>query len=554
MEPRDPGTRPTPDEPSAPPESAATWEEGDRERRLRALRELAHQQLSATSAARPAQASPAGPASTSATPPAASSARPAAPSLAPSRSRRRRQPLWLGGALALLAAVVVIAGVVIIRGRSAPTVAKAVGPTLSINPANDVIACPVDAEWSPNSAYIAMLGYRSQCPGAGEAPSVSGQLNIYDAASGQLVTSAPLDQQILSQAAKTIAAALPSATIFSPYIDYTGLLWSPDSSSLEATFAILNLAYTFPAPNAYYTANATPQPTPAVAGVWISGHLGPGPSFGAGRTLATPFTLGTDPLLRPAIEWDLSQNRLVSANVSLPPALGYAWGSNGALFERDPVAPDQAPAPIRTPQISTPDGGAYFTIWQPAELEQGQIFTQTSTAGQPPEIQGKPVPNLYLWYSNFPILSPDGRYLITPATYGGRLIIPGQPEVPLSALKTTGQDQAALLPFHDTAQQHLFPQQTGATLAWRADGDVLAALVGPAQRGAHINLYSCASGKLLRSISVPPQANSEAELSLSFLGPSANNIYLRWSPDGAHLLLYNPYGDTKIDVWSITGL
>lgn len=555
MEPADSGTRPAPDEPNAPPESAPTWAAGDRERRLRALRELAHQQLNATSSARPAQPPPGGAPSSPAAPPTASSPRPAAPSLAPRRPHRRRPPLWLAGALALLAIVVVAAGVVVFRGRIAPAVAKHPAgpalPALSINPANDLIACSVDAEWSPNSAYIAMLGYRGQCPGIDDPQSVSGQLDIYDAASGQLFTSSQLDQQILAQASSAIAAVLPSANIFGPYIDYTGLLWSPDSTFLAVTFAILDQNYMFPAPNEY--SGNTPQPTPAIAGVWTSGHLSPNSSFGAGRVLVTPFTLGVDPLRRPAIEWDLTQNRLVSTDVSPPPALGYVWSSDGSIVGRDLVAPSQAPAPVSTPQIGTPDGGAYFSIWQPADVEQGFTYTQTSPAGQPLVVQGKAVPNLYLWYSDFPAWSPDGRYLVTPATYGGRFIIPGQPDVPLSALKATGQAQAALLPFHDAAQQNLFPQQAGAALAWRPDGGVLAALIGPVQKGARLDLYNCASGVLLRTIAVPPRVGGETVLSLSFLGPNPDGIYLRWSPDGAHLLLYNPYGDGKINVWNVTG-
>lgn len=82
-------------------------------------------------------------------------------------------------------------------------------------------------------------------------------------------------------------------------------------------------------------------------------------------------------------------------------------------------------------------------------------------------------------------------------------------------------------------------------VAWRFDGRVVAASiltsstrdqvnVGPAQ----VRLYDCASGRLLGTLQGQLLPNTQ----------QAGALYLRWAPDGSHLVLLDT-GTGKLTIW-----
>lgn len=114
------------------------------------------------------------------------------------------------------------------------------------------------------------------------------------------------------------------------------------------------------------------------------------------------------------------------------------------------------------------------------------------------------------------------------------LALLGLASAPLLPIRDEGM-AAALQRFHDTS---LNPnaQYTPVNFAWRPDGSQVAVEgVIPESNGADpqvkdfaVRIYDCASGKLLKTL----------PLMLSFVTMNNVTTFLRWSPDGSHLLLY----------------
>lgn len=457
----------------------------------------------------------------------------------------------------LLAVVVIVAGVVVLRGTRSSTAVT--GPraklTLSITPR--VVACPVDVEWSPDGTRIAMLGYPGWCPGTNPSQAItSGELDIYDATSGQLIASSNLDANILPKGNITLGQPTTDPTthsVFDPFIAYTGLIWSPNSKYLAVPFVVLNQPYFWFSPDRGTT--GVPLSTPTWAGVWLTGYATDSAGLGFGQALTTKTTLDLNQMQRPAMEWDLTEGNLFPGSVSLPPALAYTWHADGTLSAIGPLAANQAPPAAGTlGSVGSPSGSQVVSIWQSGEVSQGQIIppppsTPTNSLPTP-----TPVPNLHMWYTNYALWSPDGRYLITPAYYGGRVAIPGESTPSLTDLKATGQDQAAVLPARGAAMRQVLRQYPeGGWLAWRPDGKVLAALVGTGH-GFGIVLYDCASGAQLTTFTFKQPSSPIFDINTYGLGPDPDSIYLRWSPNGKRLLLFNGFDTARLDVWNFSGL
>lgn len=150
--------------------------------------------------------------------------------------------------------------------------------------------------------------------------------------------------------------------------------------------------------------------------------------------------------------------------------------------------------------------------------------------------------------------SSDGKYLLADSSLEGwRIAITGLPAPDSATLVKVGMAGAPVLPvrdaglaaalhsYHDVSL-NLDAQFTAVNLVWSPDGKRLAVEAPvPAMTGQKlpkisdfaIRLYDCANGKELATLTPDLQL---AQVSTGF----QVTPFLRWSPDGSHLLVDNP--------------
>jgi hypothetical protein len=395
--------------------------------------------------------------------------------------------------------------------------------------------CLVDAAWSPRGQRAALLGYEQRC-----APIEygAGLVGIYDANSGKLLARLHPDAAILRALDGPSGKVGPSATgNGAPVILYQHVLWSADGRHLALTFD------SFPAPG-------PPPALPTQPVAMQSGALVMDPNGKDARVVIPPQNTGVSSQAPLYAEWDLERGTLLSAGEAqpesrgdqllppllFPPAPAYTWGANGTL--RPEAASghsktETASAAARGP-IGNPDGGASFTLWQPGWVGLlASPFARDATSNEP---------DVYVWYTIFTAWSPGGRYLADSIVLGGRLQRVGQPPAGKTTLAAVGASQWPLLAPRDAGLRQVLAALPPATsgnvavyaVAWRPDGRVLAAYqaFGESTSGhpapLTVNLYDCATGRLLASLT--PQHGTSGL-------PTHVLPFLRWSPDGSHLLL-----------------
>ncbi len=432
-------------------------------------------------------------------------------------------------------------------------------------PRADGLDCPQDVQWSPDGSRVVMLGYRLHClpdlmipaynvpPGPermrrDDAPNtllsvrpvdqpLTGLALVYDTRSGKLV--AQIQPDIVIQQRYPIPASVQNdyASINErPQLEiaYTHALWLPDGKTLAITFTTF---VPFGPPPAQIYAGAV-WPGTAVQGVVLTELSGTNM-----RVLAqtAPYPGPNGPL-----EWDLTMGKLVDLQpslastfplASLAPAQTYAWGPNGALDIAQPLRRSAAPVSLAPAPIGAPDGGMSFTLWQPGVA----TFSTVTTADIPPRA----------WMADFAALSPDGRYLLDSASIDANVQLAGDVSAGLSAphWPSLAVHDAGFQTFWTQtaadAQAHQLGDET-AYAAWRPDGKILAVQWSlgndPLNPQSHqIRLYDCATGKQLVTLvplgtGLPTDQDGEPN-------------QLRWSPDGAHLFLY----DTRLGTVTIWG-
>jgi hypothetical protein len=360
----------------------------------------------------------------------------------------------------------------------------------------DGLACLVDAQWSPDSSLIAVLGYQRDCPGVNGVPGI---LNIYNAHSGKLVAQWQTDDTILSIlnpspispriAVSSFGAATPKSVNEGENkgidFNYSRVLWSPGGQRLAITFSTI----------------MQQQPLPALLLMDVDGeHI---------ELMLQPQNNANEL----PIEWDLGSGMAVPFK-PVPPALRYRWGTNGTLIP-EMLLSYETMLYIRTPgRVGSPEGENSFTIWQPG------YTALTNISG------------LSVWSTNFGAWSPDGRYLIDGMSQAGLMEPQGHPLPDAQALEQMRMASMPLLPAHDAALLQV--ALTTSVVAWRPDGRILAAF----NYYDAVNLYDCVTGRKI------------ASLPLSFRNePLAGSAaLLRWSPDGSRLLLSSAQGGA-ITLW-----
>jgi hypothetical protein len=360
----------------------------------------------------------------------------------------------------------------------------------------DGIACLVDAQWSPDSKSIAILGYQHDCPEGNELPGI---LNFYNASNSKLVAQWQIDDTILNilkpptisseKAVSSFGATQPRRVNDGEGrligFNYSSILWSPDGHRLAVSF----------------TTSMKQQRMHGILLIDVNGQH-------------TQLLLQTQNNAHELpIEWDL-QSRMALPLKAIQLALQYRWGNNGALLPVIKLSNDSAPLVGTTASVGNPDGESSFTIWQPG------YAALTNISGLP------------VWNTNFGAWSPDGRYLIESITQSGLMETQNQPELDAQAQEYLREANMPLMPAHDIALLRV--ATTSSVIAWRSDGRILADF----NYYDAVNLYDCVTGNEIASLHLPFRDQSLA-------GSAA---LLRWSPNGTNLLLSSASGGV-ISLW-----
>lgn len=455
-------------------------------------------------------------------------------SLRPPRSLRSRS--WRV-ALAVILGVAVAGGALsyyALRRSTQPAVST-IHPLL-IQTAQNGIACPQDVAWSPSGTMIAVLGYQQHCPNTAAQSSTypPGQVDIYSAATGtriaQILPYDPIAQNLhLTSPMATSVAHSTSHQI----TQYGHVLWSSDGKLLAISFSVTS------------EMNSAGNLSLVTDGVLLTDVAG---TFS--RTLfhsRSPFEVYSG-------EWNLTTGAYLPIPIDVepyswypvPPAMSYAWDSDGSLaVQGQLLSLISIPSTSPLGPIGNPDGDSSFTVWQPA------IITPIVGTGGNTSIN-------YLYGAHFPAWSPDGSHLILDVDVFD-LLVTDRSRLPSAANLASQRIAArALLPARDKGLTQILadasrtmPGSTGSIqVLWRPDGRIVATPLqpsfsprDPASAAPEVRLYDCATGQLLSTLREPIQPTSQ----------ESTPVYVRWSPDGSHLLLLDSeYG--TLALWSLSQL
>jgi len=472
---------------------------------------------------------------------------------------RRSRVVWQWGALAIVALVAVVAAFTLpnVLHRTTAPQARA----LAITPYADNLACPLDVAWSPNGRLLAVLGFYLTCPNTTSDHMSPGQVNIYDAATGKLVQRFQPDALILHGHGVTLSTQTqlaPNGGGFTPFIGYTAMVWSPDGKRLALPFVALQAPYTIPTTDIGAQSASAAQMT--LVGVLLTDVAGK-----QARVLTAPYRLpavgaGAYAPYRTSVEWDLTAGAPSAPSLTLPAALGYQWGGQGALQPLTSLTTTGAPRRPALAPIGNPIGGKSFTIWQPGIADQAFLPTPPSTtpSATPQPSTPQEAVGVYFWATRFPVWSPDGRYLIAPANYGGRLV-GGAPPTP-ATLTQAEQTQTAVVPTRDAALQSLIQPDAYAPVAWSPDGRLMASVAYVIGGSAGIstekvNLTDCATGRLIKTFTLTVKAQFTPAVGADGLGPASDyGVFLRWSADGSQLAFMDANLGGVITIWGAGAL
>ncbi len=396
-------------------------------------------------------------------------------------------------------------------------------PQLSLNitasrtlmPQTEGFVCLSDSAWSPDSRSIAIVGYGRTCMMDGLANG-TGLVAVYDSKSGKLLARIQPDASVL----QALRAEDPHLQR-SPILNYTQVLWSPHGNRLAVPFTIQ-----FQQTNRSQIVYAT-----AFNGVVVMGE--------DGEHLSVILHSQTRNAI--SAEWNLVQGKafLQPAILAKPtpgattllPAVMYMWGTGGSLIPEQ--FEDAKPAQLVP--IGNPMGGYAFTIWQPGVVILNNVLVDGTA---------EPGPAVYTLESNFGAWSPDGRYLVS-TQVETRLEFSGEPQPTQAALNDLNVSQLPLLQVRDKALQNVLDTLSRPATAtnlfmtsWRPDGNVLA--VYNASTTA-LDVYNCDTGQRIDSLL----------LSAKTIDGNLNGSYfLRWSPNGKHLILFDPAVGSMI-LWNV---
>lgn len=413
-----------------------------------------------------------------------------------------RQKLWRVAGLALTLALVAA----LLFGQQIATFAASAWAAAFPRPPAAAPMCLVDGAWSPTGRQLAILGYQGECGASGR---LAGAVNLYDG-SGRVrqrqIALAPL----LAPAEKTLAR-----NVDTDHIELGQLAWFAGGNRLAVTFML---------PPRSDIGETTTQ-----YGIVVFDPTGADPRMLVRFYEVADLPGSAYPLPDTGVIWDFvtGQATVLSGaltfefwNNPLPLAYQYIWSNTDGLVPDTGVGGEQEALPIGTPL-----GGASFQFWQSGSLT---TLQQTELPYATGDAQA-------LFQTTFVAVSPDGRFVMAPLTMRS----PVSPQL-AGMNPPSPEDRGAppILQARDAALAGIVRQippsaqaqsanSSGIAIAWRPDGAALATL--KPGKNQQVNLYDCATGRLLRSVSTPAQP-------MPFQGTLSG---LRWSPDGRHLLLPN---------------
>ncbi|HEX5441708.1 MAG TPA: hypothetical protein VFW76_12540, partial [Ktedonobacterales bacterium] len=445
--------------------------------------------------------------------------------------------------------LVAVAGGLIARAITSPspntTNSRQTFTSSTLHPAGNDAACTQDVAWSPDGAAVAFLGYQLSCPMSNPAAYAyhAGVIVLCDVASGSVTSRIKPDPII------TAALGIKPPTIATPdplssqdnrdtsqqVVDYSHLLWSSDGKQLAVSFSVL------------LTTGVTRSG--AFTTKLVEGVLLLSPSGGNTRVLS--HTMARSEWYSGL--WNLATGAYIPASDSRlqPDSANTGWNATQALMPPAPAYQWDGAGHLQATTASTAtgqaNGGKAFSVWQPGVARLiSQVYS--NNLQQPPKTLKTPVE---VWEAPFAAWSANGQYLLAgSAIYGWRIAVPGQQTPDSATLARIGLENAPVLQPRDAAltavlksyhdlSQNPYGALSPIYLAWSPDGKRLAVetpvvrVLGqtPSEiKDFAIHIYDCASGNLLETL-IPH---------LAVNGENSAAAFLRWSPDGSRLLLYNP--------------
>lgn len=428
------------------------------------------------------------------------------------RPERRRERRWFGGCLTVCLALLLLAALLspstgvtaLLAGYWPFTHAQpSLAAILASQPASrtpNTIVCPVEAAWSPNSSFVAVLGYTQPCS---QQEFIPAQINVYRRVNnaslalpfaswqpdGDILRAllhspdiSPRTRALLSR--KPFPGQVRQGT--APAIEYMQMLWSPDSAHLATSFEVVTsiTAYT---------------------GLFVASSTGK-----QARILLHAVPPGFDPRQAPPLVWDLQHGNATSL-VALKPALAYSWDARDRLIPTVPLTVRTNLSTYASSPTGNPDGGRSFTVWQPGHP------TILSFLHTPAFLHS---PSVYAWSTSFAAWSPDERYLVTNFAFTGLMEPPGRPFPATQMLAALRANDLPRVPPHDPVL--ISASFTVLAVAWNPSGTLLAMY----NRTDSIDIYNCQTGQLLQTLK-PPRIQPL----------SGSAVLLRWSPDSRSLLI-----------------
>ncbi|HLX39546.1 MAG TPA: hypothetical protein VKR42_03400 [Ktedonobacteraceae bacterium] len=399
-----------------------------------------------------------------------------------------------------------------------------IAPALELLPQEKGIACLFDSAWSPNSRYIAFLGYERDCV-YGSHVYEQGLIVVYNGTTGKMVRLLSPDSAIF----QTLYRQFP-AIHKSPDIYFDSLLWSHDERHIALTFS-LDLPTRSLLPAGTIVGLALIDIASGYVQVMLSIHANNGLPVEWDVQKQQTMTDTAIPALDPAPD--------AGTNIPVIPAFAYHWGPDGTLipdFIRGHYLhiPRSKLGKSQIGRIGNPDGDSSFTIWQPGTGMMSTRYAMGNTY----------VSGVFTWNTDFSAWSPDERYLISSVSLQGLLQLPDHPLPDAQTLAQFNMDHLPYYPVRDSALQNLLLTLNSSTfdvvVAWQPAGYVLAAY----DYGMiDLDMYDSATGAEVALLNLPDELRTDL----------AGTAMLRWSPDGAHLLLFDPELST-VTIWNVSNI
>ncbi len=402
-----------------------------------------------------------------------------------------RQKVWRVGGITLTLALVAV-----LFGQSLASLAGSAWNRAFPPPPGPIATCLHDAQWSPSGNSLAVLGYTGNCGETMER--LSGVLDIYNGTGQRRIRQIALDT-LLEPAEKGLAHAADT-----DHITLGQVVWLNGEKQVAVTFSLPPRTGSGQTTTQFGIIVIDPSNANAHPNVQFEEIL---------NRYGTSY-----PIPGISVVWDLAtgHSRMIASATqyfyenALPLAYQYAWAEQGI-----------DPSNLATTLIGNPQGDPSFALWQA-----GWLTGLSPTDARNPGTNG----DAHVFFqTNFAAVSPDGRFVMAPIAMQ-TLVTPhlaGQMQP-----QPANHDELPIVLTRDQAFLKILqsiPTNTAAQpityIAWRPDGKQVATF--NLKNDQKVNIYDCATGRLLKSVSEPPQPSTFSGI----LGA------LRWSPDGKRLML-----------------